>query len=406
MNDRAPAHVLLPPPRVFMLDDDAFMLDVLEELLGQLGVVEIGSARDARVALAALDGAALPWEVLVCDLNLPGMDGIEFARHIAARGFRGGVVLLSGADRRLAETVGYLIRAHGLRFLGAIAKPIALDALHACLERLSAPEPSRKSTRAEEPLGVDALADGLARGGCVEAWFQPKISSTNRRVQGAEALVRWRDAERGILPPSAFVRVAEDHGLIDALTFEVFQQAMTHSRTWAAAGHPLKVSVNLAMGTLSRLDLPDTFDSLARAAGVDPASVVLELTEHRMVSDVSAAIEVLTRLRLKGFGLSIDDFGSGYASLGMLKLLPFSELKVDRAFVHGASDDVAARAILESSVRLGAALGMNVVAEGAETADDIALATRLGCDEIQGFAVARPMPGTNLPTWTTRWESA
>jgi EAL domain-containing protein (putative c-di-GMP-specific phosphodiesterase class I) len=387
-----------------MLDDDAFMLDVLEELLGQLGVVEIGSARDARVALAALDAATLPWEVIVCDLNLPGMDGIEFARHIAARGFRGGVVLLSGADRRLAETVGYLIRAHGLRFLGAIAKPIALDALHACLERLSAPERSPRSTKSEEPLSVDTLADGLARGGCVEAWFQPKISATNRRVQGAEALVRWRDAERGILPPSTFVRVAEDHGLIDALTFEVFQQTMVHSRTWASAGHRLKVSVNLAMGTLSRLDLPDTFDALARAAGVDPASVVLELTEHRMVSDVSAAIEVLTRLRLKGFGLSIDDFGSGYASLGMLKLLPFSELKVDRAFVHGASDDVAARAILESSVRLGAALGMNVVAEGAETADDVALATRLGCDEIQGYAVARPMPGGNVPAWTTRWE--
>ena len=150
--------------------------------------------------------------------------------------------------------------------------------------------------------------------------------------------------------------------------------------------------------------MPDVLVGIARQAGVDPRQVVLEITESRLMNDLATSLEVITRLRLRGFGLSIDDFGTGYSSMERLKQMPFTELKVDRAFVHGAADAPVARAILESSVSLGHALGMQVVAEGAETLADLDMVAAVGCDEVQGYVVAKPMPAGELIDWKTGWE--
>ena len=135
-----------------------------------------------------------------------------------------------------------------------------------------------------------------------------------------------------------------------------------------------------------------------------PGRVILEMTESRLMSNIATSLEIVTRLRLKGFGLSIDDFGTGYSSMEKVKQLPFTELKVDRTFVCGAARDSVARAILESSVQMGHALGMSVIAEGAETQEDWDLLATVGCDEVQGYFVAMPMPAEEFIAWKTRWE--
>jgi EAL domain-containing protein (putative c-di-GMP-specific phosphodiesterase class I)/CheY-like chemotaxis protein len=198
--------------------------------------------------------------------------------------------------------------------------------------------------------------------------------------------------------------IIEQHGLIDAFTLAVFRQAVAQQRAWLRQGHAIKLNVNLSMDNLLRVDLPEVLAGIVSEAGLEADNIVLEMTESRLMSNLRLSLDILIRLRLKGFGLSIDDFGTGYSTMENLKQLPFTELKVDRVFVHGADSDPAARAILDSSLRLGRSFGLNLVAEGVETRQDWDLIVASGCDEIQGYYVARPMPAAALLDWKDNWE--
>ena len=390
--------------RVLLVDDDEFVLEFVEDMLHSLGVKIVSRALDGIAALAAIDNAIKSPQLLICDLNMPGMDGIEFLRHLADRHFEGGVIISSGGDRRVIKTVESLVQAHKLRFLGTLQKPVEEAALLTTLINFTGAELNTSYGQILN-LTPEEIRAGLETDQ-VETYFQPKVTVADRRVVGAECLVRWRHPERGLVQPVAFISVAEEHGLIDGLTMAVFSKAMTHLSEWTRLGHDLKVSVNVSMDNLNRLDLPEVFADIAGRAGVKPERVILEMTESRLMNDIATSLEIITRLRLKGFGLSIDDFGTGYSSMEKLKQLPFTELKVDRTFVFGATKDGVARAILESSVQMGHALGMNVVAEGAETQEDWDLLAALGCDEVQGYIAARPMPAEEFIAWKMRWEAS
>ena len=390
--------------RVLLVDDDEFVLDFVEDMLHGLGVKSVSRSLDGNAALAAVDGAIRPLQLLICDLNMPGMDGIEFLRHLADRGFEGGVILSSGSDKRVIKTVESLVQAHKLRFLGTLQKPVEEAALLTALINFTGLEPKANYGPIQE-LSPEEIRAGLDAGQ-METFFQPKVTVADRRVVGAECLVRWRHPERGLIQPAAFISVAEEHGLIDDLTMAVFHKAMGHLKEWTRLGHDLKVSVNVSMDNMDRLDLPEVFADIVRQAGVETGRVILEMTESRLMSNIVTSLEIITRLRLKGFDLSIDDFGTGYSSMEKLKQLPFTELKVDRSFVCGATRDSVSRAILESSVQMGHALGMSVVAEGAETQEDWDQLVAVGCDEVQGYFVARPMPAEDFIAWKTRWEAA
>jgi EAL domain-containing protein (putative c-di-GMP-specific phosphodiesterase class I) len=393
------------PARVLVIDDDTFMLDVVESLLLDEGVREVGLASDGAAGLEAIDRqhrAGEPWDLVMCDLNMPGMDGIQLARHLAERGFRGAVVLMSGVEARLAATVGHLVRRHRLRFVAALKKPLDPDELRRALRDACS---IRARVTGAPPLTLtpDEIRSGMAT--CVEVFFQPKVSMATRKVTGAECLARFRDPVRGLVPPVAFIPVCEEHGMIGDLTAQVFRRAVEHLGLFRARGHRLGLSVNVSMEELTHIDIPDKFGDLVAHAGIDAGQLTLELTESRVMRDVGAALEILTRLRLKGFGLSVDDFGTGYSNLATLKLLPFNELKVDRAFVFGAGKDPVARAILESSARLARALTMEVVAEGAETSADLDVLAEVGCDVVQGYVIAKPMPAAEFLPWKERWEA-
>lgn len=391
--------------RVLLIDDDIFMLNLLEEMLKHLGFSDISTAQDGRQALSIVDNNHLrPMQLLICDLKMPGMDGIEFFRHLAARRFSGWMIVSSGSDPRLLKTVGTLLQAHHLRFLDIMQKPIQTSDLLSALSKLKDSMPSEFNDIELEMLSPLEIKAGLSEG-YIETYFQPQISLTNGKITGAECLARWRHPEKGIIPPVSFISVAEEHGLIDALTLAIFRKAMDCHGEWTRQGHNLKISVNVSMNNLERLDLPEEFADITRQAGVDIRNVMLEMTESRLMSNLAASLEIITRLRLKGFGLSVDDFGTGYSSMEKLNQLPFNELKVDRAFVYGAAGDAAARAILDLSVQMGRALDMRIVAEGAETQEDWDLVTASGCDEMQGYVIAKPMPANEFIYWKKHWEN-
>ena len=394
--------------KLLVVDDDEFMLQQITQVSKQMGIVSPQTATGGKRALQLLDGHAgvhngVYFNLILCDLNMPGMDGIEFLRHLAERNYRGGIVLISGEDARVLKSAEKLAKAHNLQILGTLCKPVTARHLHPLIAKLAEPD---TNTNFEELLvSEQELAIGIGQGQ-VMVYYQPLIEIGSGEVVAMEALARWRHPQRGILGPNAFIPVAENHQLIDVLTVEVFSQAVQQAKAWKDTGLDLKTAINLSMDSLKRLELPELFITHINQSGLDYKRIGFEVTESRLMNDITTSLEILTRLKLKGIELSIDDFGTGYSTMEQLQRIPFSELKIDRQFVSGAVHDSSNRAILESSVELAKKLGMKVVAEGVETEDELRLVTRLGCDYIQGYYVSHPLPGSEVLTWINNWKQS
>ncbi|MEW5881949.1 MAG: EAL domain-containing response regulator [Pseudomonadota bacterium] len=388
--------------RLLAIDDDAFAIALLRKQLAQLGFDDVQTCTDAAAAIELLDAPAA-FDVLLFDLNMPGMDGVEFLRHLAQRRFRGALVLISGADERVVQSVAKLARAHRLRLLGALHKPVPLERLRELLTTLpqtagnSILRPARRTYDAAELR--QAIFDGLLR-----SHYQPQVTFADGEVTGVETLVRWQHPTDGLVYPDQFIAEAEGFGLMDALTQAVFEAALADARRWRDEGLALRLSVNVSIENLKSLDFPDRVVRAAQSAGQPLDSIVLEITESQAMRDPVALLDIAARLRLKGIGLSIDDFGTGYSSLAQLRDVPFDELKLDRSFVHGAAQDASLRAILEANLGMAKQLGLRSVAEGVEDRDDWECLRALGCDVAQGWFVARPMPANEIPNWVRAWR--
>ena len=396
------------PRRVLVVDDDGFQLEIAAELLQQAGVEDVLTARDGEAALALVTGDWTTPDLILCDINMPGMDGIELLRHLAGAGYRGGLLLMSGAGSQLLASVSDLAVVHGLNLVGSVTKPLDLERVRASLGAL---EPGYQSAPVEEVKGVrvgrltpSEVRDGLDAG-YVDIHVQPRVDMGSRKVVALEALLRWTDPERGILSPMAIVPIAEAHDLVEDLTMAVFKRSVDALAELRAAGLDLRMSINVSADNLASLDLPGALVDMTQEAGLQPNQIILEVTESRLMENLGPTLEVIGRLRLRGFGVAIDDYGVGYSNLGKLKQLPVTELKVDRSFVSGAHADSVQRVILESSLALGRSLGLRVVCEGVEDLADWELLNEIACDEAQGFFIARPMPVSELPAWKARWES-
>ncbi len=386
--------------RIMLLDDEPFMLKLIGRLLENLGFTAVAPYSSGA---AALDAFADPPELILLDLNMPEMDGIEFVRHLVERRYTGSLVLVSGEDERMLQSATKLVQAHKITVLGHLKKPVSPRALAEVLAQW-APPPAALSRRAQAIYDADAVRAAIAKGELVN-YYQPKVAVADGRVVGVETLVRWRHPADRMVFPDQFIGVAEAHGLIDDLTRVVLRDALAQSRAWRDAGLALRVAVNVSMDNLAAPSFADFVAAEAIAAGVAPAEIVLEVTESRLMADLRAPLEILTRLRLKRFRLSIDDFGTGHSSLAQLRDIPFDELKIDRGFVHGAHSDVTLRAIFESNLYLARQLGIEVVAEGVEDQADWDFLRNAGCDLAQGYFIARPMPAAELPGWIESWRA-
>ena len=244
-----------------------------------------------------------------------------------------------------------------------------------------------------------ALAGELRR--AIEAdelvvFFQPQADLSTGCVVGAEALVRWEHPERGFIQPSEFIPIAERTGLIKPLTRFVLAAAIRQCGAWTAAGHGIRVSVNLTVPDLLDLDLPTYIADLLADTGVGPESLELEVTETTVLADPFRVRQVLTRLEDMGLRMAIDDFGTGYSSLAYLRRLPLTAIKIDRSFVMGMGDNVSDATIVRSTIDLGRSLGLEIVAEGVETHETWDALRLHGCTLAQGYLISRPLPADEL----------
>jgi CheY-like chemotaxis protein len=299
------------------------VLQQMAAMLATLGVDEVLTASSGADALELVKARNGSLEALVCDLAMPGMDGVELIRSFGRSGYRGGLILMSGADEKVLSTVGKLADLQGLRVLGQVQKPVTPEQMTGLLSRRRPPRSRQRPASTPAQASPQSIRDGIARDEFT-VWFQPKVDAVSLEAVGVEALARWQHPEHGLLLPDSFIGVAEREGLVGELSQVLVSKALMEGAALRDAGFPLSIAVNLSGLWLDDLQLPDFILATTQAAGLRPADVILEVTETGVMKEVTTALDVLTRLRLKGFGLSIDDFGIGYSSFEQLDRIPFT----------------------------------------------------------------------------------
>ncbi len=390
--------------KILVVDDDLFMHKLLNLMLANLGFTKVSNADNGKAALGLVGSPTDSPNLILLDLKMPEMDGVEFVRHLVERNYTGSLILISGEAERTLQAVERLAQVHQFTILGHLHKPPSRARLAELI--LKWKSPMREEPRVEKKIyGPDEVSLAI-KGGELVNYYQPKVEISSKRVVGVETLVRWRHPRDGMVFPDQFIGVAETNGLIDDLTLVVLTGALAQAKVWNEEGLKLQVAVNLSMKNLHLLNFPELVAELAAKAGVPPQMVELEVTESSLMEDVHAALEILTRLRLKGFQLSIDDFGTGYSSLVQLRDFPFDELKIAQIFVRGAWNDEKLKMICVSCLNLGKELGMSVVAEGVEDQVHWDFFRKNGGDIAQGYFIARPMPAADIPGWIRSWEKS
>lgn len=376
---------------LLVVEDDVFQRQLIVNMLRSLGAQRIAEAGNGKQALELVKNPdGVRFDLVVCDLNMPEMDGLEFLRHLSTESIPPTVVIVSALDERLLSSADRMAKMYGMRLLGTLQKPITLNYLKEVLTKYDVAEKKWQPDAALPVLTLDEILLGL-QGHQFEAYFQPKVDIRSGRLVGAEALARWAHPTLGVLTPYVFIPTLEQYRQLDELTFEMLRQSAEACREFHAQGHILTISVNLSLTSLSDASLADKIINTVKKAGVDPHYIILEITESAAMTDVGHALENLTRLCMNGFILSIDDYGTGYSSMQQLTRIAFGELKIDQSFVKDAALNEALRIVVESSIDMAHKLQVKSVAEGVETKQDWDMLHHAGCDSAQGYFISRPL---------------
>jgi EAL domain-containing protein (putative c-di-GMP-specific phosphodiesterase class I)/AmiR/NasT family two-component response regulator len=397
---RMPLQANLPTIRsVLLVDDSPAQRAYAVALCQELGITEIREASNGQEALALLASLTTPPELLIIDLEMPTMDGPELLTRLRELGVESPIIVASSRERSLLHSVQDMGGGMGLCLLGALQKPLRLEALSDMLRNWHSAVDKRKQSARKLPVDPQDLSAGLDRGEIV-VHYQPQISVHTGEVHGVEALARWNHPTLGLVHPDHFIPMAEEHGLIHKLTLQVMNAAMLQTAMWNAQGMDLSIAINLSPLLLDRPDLLQEISGLQQVYDLRAERVVLEITETSLLRELSVALAVLTRLRLRGFGLSLDDYGTGFSSMQQLARIPFTELKIDRSFVHGVHERESVQVMLRSALEMAKRLGLNTVAEGVESVEDLWLLQEYGCTFVQGWLMGKAMPAAELPDWS------
>lgn len=380
--------------RLLVLDDEQDVANTIC-LMARSAAYETDFTGDSDTFMEKLH-AWSPTHVAV-DLQLADRDGIEVIHELAEIGCQAAVIVMSGLGGRILDSSARAVRENGLKLLGTLSKPFSraelLTLLASDTQNIA---PSRKPHM--QPVSVDQLRDALDANAYI-AHFQPKISCFTGKLVGFECLARWPREDGGMVPPDQFIGLAEQSGLINELTRQIYRFALAQLPRQTPAQN-LKYALNLSPINLADETFPRWLLAECQHNRISPSKIILEVTETASMDNPLALLESLTQFRIRGFQLSIDDFGVGYSSLVQLARLPFSELKIDQMFVKTLSSSEESRKIVAAVIGLGKSLGLNVVAEGVEEESALNHLKDLGCDEAQGYFIARPMDSSAASAWS------
>ncbi len=370
--------------KLWVVDDEPDVAESVVESLKFLGHTA-SSAISARELIAAAPTAD---ELVVLDLNMPGMDGLQVLRELAAVASFPAVVMCSGMAPQLLTAARDFARISGFRQISWLTKPVTLENLSRALQQATEPAPAPRTARPSTAPPHDAAFAPISE---FVPFFQPKTDIRSGLLKGFELLVRWKPETSMVLGPGQFLPALRTAGRMAELTHHLIDAGLDLLAAWHPHNGEIGCAFNVEAGLIDG-DMPDRLDEACARRGVPNGLVTIEVTEGELLSSAQAGLESLTRLRLRGFDVSMDDFGTGYSSLSRLANFPFSEIKLDVGFVSRIGSDPATEAIIAESIELAHRLGMRVCAEGVEQLAQLHWLADRHCDLAQGFLLGMPMP--------------
>ncbi len=389
------------PARLLAVDDDPPVGEFIARVARDMGFESCTLSDPQALTPALLAG----FDVVTLDLSMPGRDGIELLRLISGACPQPALVLVSGLDQRMLDSVRQLASARGLQTCQVVRKPFRAHELKGVLGRLHEQRRAMRgvqASHAQGPLfdiGASELDEAITRRE-FEVHYQPQLSSQEGTLLGVEALARWRHPRHGLLFPRSFISMAEEAHLALPFTEAILESALADYQTLQERiGFEGTLSVNLPPTALFDISIPERILGRLHDLRIPPSRLIIEVTETSLPADLTLSLDILTRLRMRGVRLSIDDFGTGHSGLSRLRDAPFDELKIDMEFVRHAETDPACREIVRNAIRLGHGFNMKVVAEGVESERILHWLRAEGCDLVQGYHLSRPLAVETLITW-------
>ncbi len=382
---------------------DSMQRAALVETLGRLGAGRITEAPDGHMALRTFQAGFSPRvHIAIIDLALSGMDGLELIRNLATLDSGISLIVTGAQSANLLFSVETLAQVYGIDLLGSVAKPVTAAKLKPLIDNY-APAPVPPAIDSTPRFSFAEIGIGLQQRQ-FEPFFQPKIELATGQVKGLESFARWRHPEHGLLGPGSFIDALEQNNRIDFLDWSMIELSVERCRWLHDQGTPTPISINLAPETLAHPAFLRQIGACLGRHGVLPDYITFEMPESSVLNTDPNFIERLVRLRMMGFGLAIDDYGTGRSNLQLLARIPFTELKIDRSFVDGASKRRPLGTVLRSCLGLAHSLDRMSVAVGVETRQDWDFLQGLGCTYAQGYHIANPMEASAFPGWLEDWR--
>ncbi|WP_220719817.1 EAL domain-containing response regulator [Agarivorans litoreus] len=386
--------------RVLVVEDDPFQQRLMKSLLSSMDGVQCEVADNGLRAVAQLSQQPEP-DFIFCDLHMPEMDGVEFIRSLAKRSLGSHLVLSSSAEDDVVTAVKSMASGYGLKDLSVLSKPVRKQQLQALMDDLLA-KPKAKITaslkHSLKPCFSDQQLQQALYDGEFQAYYQPHIDAKTGMLVGAEALVRWQHQGQ-LYMPNAFLSRLLELGQGHQLTKQVLTQAVASCAKWQNELDQAYVSVNVTPSDLMDLRFADFVAKLLEQHQLPAHRLVLEVTENEIYPQMAKALDSLSRLRLLGVGLAVDDFGTGHSSMMQLCTSPFTELKIDQLFIRRMLSDRKCAAVVRASLALAESLGIRSVAEGVEDQQLADTLEEWGCDGLQGYCYAKAMALPDFITW-------
>jgi len=386
---------------VLVVEDDKFQQTALVHMINRLHIHDVEIASDGEVALEILSIRTV--DIIICDLSMPNMDGLALIRQLSNQKFTGSILLSSAMEKSLIRSAANMTKIYGLKLLGAINKPPEPKTL---LKFLLSHYQIKKNQRNENTsIKLEQNEIELAiKNQELVPYFQPQVCMKTGNLVSVESLVRLQHPKYGTLSPIAFLDAIEEHNMMAELTEIMYLNSIKAMTQLDAPLNQLNLSINISASSLNDNIVEYLLLNLETEQAINQRKITLEITEQVCISEYKTAIEVLSRLRMRGFDLAVDDFGTGYSTMEQISHFPFNEMKIDRAFVCKMDTEESAYIIVESCVLLAQNLGLRIVAEGVENIHQWKLLQELGCDIAQGFFISKPAPIEKLHVINEQWK--
>ncbi|MEI5639806.1 MULTISPECIES: EAL domain-containing response regulator [unclassified Pseudoalteromonas] len=389
--------------RTMVVDDSPAILVVMQAIMTELGIDHVTTCSSAVSAAEKIRQTPHQFDVIFTDLNMPEMDGMEFIRQLGELKFSGAIIIISEMDEKIIDLATNLARQSNAHLIGNISKPVQLVDVERMLKKMATYTTVKRSHI--EKVSESDLLQAISNNE-ITPYYQPKVHRGEKKIKSVEVLARIVKKSTGkVILPDHFIGVAEATDLINIITFQLFEKATDEFKAIKSElNYPIKLAFNLSPVQLNDLSCPDKLALILEINRLKPSDIILEITEHQPM-DQAIQLETMNRLRIRGFDISLDDFGTGFTNIQQLKSLPFTEIKIDRSLITQVESDRFSQVLIDSLIDIAQNQQLDIVAEGIERVEELQYLDRYKHSLLmQGFLISKPKPLVELVSWIHSWQ--